>query len=621
MNVPATIPSFRLERMTTSSAQAKPTPETLLQRTLNAALNDIGSDSVLAAIFHQENGPLVEHASRGFTPRDVQAILRTLSNHRASVLTTTGQDSEGERTVRLRLITPGAKSLLAVPLRHLNRVYGCLVIGRKEGAAFSKKEKSQLEHMCEGMTKALDREGLFNTNVVLSRSYVSQEPGAPQPTGVELYPPVTKHSSPELQGKIEAVLAEAHQYVAYDRAWACYYDPLAGNVEVLGLVGELKGEQKDAKKELKPGHRLTLDSSAAGWAVRHRKPRVDHDLASTQGRFVDHKHLFRDRFQSSLVIPFFVKGQVGGTITLGAKDSDRYQTTDARTLEPTILKLAELLQAPAPQTTIPPMTADPGISGLQPSSNVPSEPVIRKQERQAAISEFSAFLATEIREPLASIRSQLEEVTGEGILDFDPQTRVENAMRDLIRIEAILNEILDFAKPLELHRHLCRIPEVLESALVVVGTDLEATRIQVTKDYANVIAPVRGDEAKLQQTFLSIFRNASEAMSPGCHLHIQVTQHRVGRGLEVQILIKNDGVPIPPELVDKVFEPFFTTKRSGIGLGLSSVKKIIEEHGGTIAISSAVGEGTTVTIRLPGVSRGPAFRHRGRGQRHPRRPN
>jgi signal transduction histidine kinase len=606
--------------MTTSTPQAKPAPETHLQRTLNAALNDIGSDAVLAAIFHQEDGPLIEHASRGFTPRDVQAILRTLSNHRASVLATTGPDQEGGRTIRLRLITPGARSLLAVPLRHLTRVYGCLVIGRKEGAAFSKKEKSQLEQMCDGMTKALDSEALFNTNAVLSRAYVSQEPNAPQPTGAELYPPVTKHSSPELQGKIEAVLAEAHQYVAYDRAWACYYDPLAGNVEVLGLVGDLKGEQKDAKKELKPGQRLTLDSSAAGWAVRHRKPRVDHDLASTQGRFLDHKHLFRDRFQSSLVIPFFVKGQVGGTITLGAKDSDRYQTTDARTLEPVILKLAELFQAPAPPTPFPPITADPGISGLQPLSTVPSEPVIRKQERQAAISEFSAFLATEIREPLASIRSQLEEVTGEGILDFDPQTRVENAMRDLIRIEAILNEILDFAKPLELHRHLCRIPEVLESALVVVGTDFEATRIQVTKDYANVIAPVRGDEAKLQQTFLSIFRNASEAMSPGGHLHIQVTQHRAGRGLEVQILIKNDGVPIPPELVDKVFEPFFTTKRSGIGLGLSSVKKIIEEHGGTIAISSAVGEGTTVSIRLPGVSRGPAFRHGGRGRRLPRRP-
>lgn len=613
--------SLLVEPMTTPTAQLKPTPETHLQRTLNAALNDIGTDAALAAVFHQENGPLVEHASRGLAPRDVQAILRTLSTQRTAVLTPTAQDPDGGRAIRLRLITPGAKSLLVVPLRHLNRVYGCLVIGRKEGASFSKKDKSHLEQMCDGMTKALDREGLFNTNVVLSRSYVTQEPSSSQPTGVDLFPPITKHFSPELQEKIEAVLTDAHQYVTYDRAWACYYDPLAGNVEVLGVAGDVKADPKDAKKDLKPGQRLTLDSSAAGWAVRHRKPRVDHDLASTQGRFLDHKHLFKDRFQSSLVIPFFVKGQVGGTFTLGSKDPQRYQTTDARTLEPIILKLAELLQAPAQQASTPASTTDIGTPGPQLIPAAPSEPVIRKQERQAAIGEFGGFLATEIREPLASIRSQLEEVTGEGILDFDPQTRVENAMRDLIRIESILNEILDFAKPLELNRHLCRIPEVLESALVVVGTDLEATRIQVTKDYANVIAPVRGDEAKLQQTFLSIFRNACEAMSPGGHLTIQVTQHRAGRGLEVQILIKNDGVPIPTEIVDKVFEPFFTTKSSGIGLGLPSVKKIIEEHGGAIAIGSAPGEGTTVTIRLPGISRGPAFRHRGRGRRHPRRPN
>lgn len=578
-------------------------------------------DSALAAIFHQEKGPLVVHAARGFTPRDVQAILRTLSNQAVAALTPTSEDQDGGRTIRLQLITPGAKSLLGIPLRHLNRCYGYFVIGRKEGAAFAKKEKSLLDQAGEGITKALDRERLFNTNVVMSLPFVAQEPVPPQQTGAEMFTALTTHFSPELQEKIEAVLIEANQFVAYDRAWACYYDPLAGNVEVLGMAGDTKSDQKDTKKDLKPGHRLTLDSSAAGWAVRHRKPRVDHDLASTQGRFLDHKHLFKDRFLSSLVVPFFVRGQVGGTLTLGSKEAQRYQATDARTLEPTILKLADLLQTPAPSAQIPAPTTEAGEPVPLPPVAVSSEPVIRKQERQAAIGEFSAFLATEIREPLASIRAQLEEVTGEGILDFDPQTRVENAMRDLIRIEAILNEILDFAKPLELNRRLCRIPEILESALVVVGTDIEVTRIHVTKDYANVIAPVRADEAKLQQVFLSIFKNAGEAMTPGGHLHIQVTQHRAGRGFEVQILIKNDGAPIPADIVDKVFEPFFTTKRSGTGLGLATVKKIVEEHGGSIAIGSAPGEGTTVTIRLPGVSRGPAFRHRGRTRRPPRRPS
>jgi signal transduction histidine kinase len=605
--------------MTPSTSHSKPPSETQLQRTLTSVLNDLPIDSALAAIFHRENGPLVEHAARGFTARDVQAILRTLS---APAFVAAGaQDHDEGRTMRLRMIAPGAKSLLAVPLKYRNRTYGFLAIARKESAAFTKKERALMDQASEDVTKALDREKLFDMDVVLSRPLVSQEPvSAASPPAPPMFTAPASQLTPQLQEQITTVLTDASEAVAYDRAWVCHYDPIAGNVEVLGMAGDVKGEHKDGKKDMRPGHRLALDSSAAGWAIRHRKPRVDHDLASTQGRFLDHKQLFKDRFQSSLVFPFFVRGQVGGTVTLASREADRYQPTDARTLEPLILKLADLLQAPSPIAAPAPAGDESGVSAApsQPAS-ISQEPMIRKQERQAAIGEFSAFLATEVREPLGSIRAQLEEVTGEGVLDFDPQTRVENAMRDLIRIEAILHEILDFAKPLELNRRLVRIPEVIENALTVVATDLEVTRIHVTKEYAPVLAPVRGDEAKLQQVFLSIFKNACEAMTPGGRLTIHVTQHRAGRGVEDQILIKNDGAPIPPEIVDKVFEPFFTTKKAGSGLGLATVKRIVEEHGGSIAIASAPEEDTSVTIRLPGISRGPSFRHRGRGRRPHRR--
>ncbi|HJT19455.1 MAG TPA: ATP-binding protein [Nitrospira sp.] len=615
--MPRSIRRHLLFSMAQSAPHNKPQPETFLQRTLTSVLNELPVETALAAIFHREQGPLVAHAARGFTARDVQAILRTLSAPALADGSPSG-DQDG-RVMRMRLITPGAKSLLGAPLKYRSRTYGFLIIGHKESATFTKKERSLLDQAGEDISKALDREGLFNLNVVLSRPLVMSEPTAVvQP---ELFTAPESHLTPEIQSHITALLTEANEIVAFDRAWVCHYDPLAGNVEVLGMAGDVKSDQKDSKKDLRPGHRLALDSSAAGWAIRHRKPRVDHDLASTQGRFLDHKQLFKDRFQSSLVFPFFVRGQVGGTMTLASREAGRYQPTDARTLESLILKLADVLQAP-PAPPAPPIQDSTSGSSATPSAApapVSLEPLIRKQERQAAIGEFSAFLATEVREPLGSIRAQLEEVTSEGILDFDPQTRVENAMRDLIRVEAILNEILDFAKPLELNRRLVRIPEVIESALTVVATDLEVTRIHVAKEYAPVLAPVRGDEAKLQQVFLSIFKNACEAMTPGGHLTIQVTQHRAGRGIEDHILIKNDGAPIPSEIVDKVFEPFFTTKKAGTGLGLATVKKIVEEHGGSIAIGSAPGEGTSVTIRLPGVSRGPAFRHRGRGRRPHRR--
>ncbi|GKS57107.1 hypothetical protein YTPLAS18_06340 [Nitrospira sp.] len=587
---------------------------THLQRTLTAVLNDLPADTALAAIYHREGGPLVAHGAKGLTAREVHTILRTLSGTlRNLTLDTTEQDGQG---VRLRLMTPSSKTLFAVPLRYRQRSYGVLVLGRKDGASFAKKERAFIEGACDGITKNLEKDLLFDGSVILSRPLVAQEPIAAQKDGMESLAVSSSYATPDNQEQIAAWLDESISLLAFDRAWVTHYDPMAASVEVIAMAGEQK---PDGKRDLKPGQRLALEASASGWAVRHRKPRIDHDLASTQGRFADHKHLYKDRFHSSLVVPFFVRGQVGGTVTFASKEEQRYALADAATIEPLLLKLVELLQKPATPPAAPPPSTGGPATAPSPNPTVETlEPTIRKQERQAAIGEFSAFLATELREPLASIRAQLEEVTGEGILDFDPQTRIEKAMRDLIRIEALLNEILDFAKPLELNRRLCRVTEVVESALAVVATELEVTRIQVTKDYGPHLAPVKCDEAKMQQVLLSIFKNSVEAMVPGGELHIKLSQHRAGRGQEIQIAIRNDGSPIPPEHLSKVFEPFFSTKRSGTGLGLASVKKIIEEHGGHIGIASAEGEGTTTTIRLPGIVRRPHFRHRGRSRRPPR---
>lgn len=603
----------RIMAMPTTAEAVLTAKQTTLQRTLTSALNELGLDPALVAIQTTDTGPLTPQVVRGFTPRDTQAVLRALSSedlHGTPEPEPNRSGEAGDKVLRLKMITPAARTLLGVPLHYRQRAYGVVVVGRKESAAFSKKEKAALEAAATDITKALERASLFDQTVIWSRALVAQEPVVAQP--IESLAAPRSSATPETQERAAALLQEAGQTLAFDRAWITGYDPIAGVVEVLGIAGEVKGDKKD----LKPGQRLALESSASGWTVRHRKPRVDHDLASTQGRFQDHKHLYKDGFLSALVMPFFVRGQVGGTMTLASKTPMQYSLADVRTLELFLGKAADLIQSPPAPATTPPTSGAP--SEVQPPalSPVPSEPLIRKQERQAALGEFSAFLATEIREPIASIRAQLEEVTGPGVLDFDSQTRVENAMRDLIRIEAILHEILDFAKPLELNRRIHRITEIIENALTVVATDLEVNRIVVTKEYPGFINPVRCDDAKMQQVFLSIFKNALEAMAPGGHLAIEVTQPRASR--QVQITIKNDGVPIPTEHVGKVFEPFFTTKRAGTGLGLATVKKIVEEHQGHISIASGPGQGTAVIIRLPAQQR-PPYRGRGRGRRPQRR--
>src|SRR5438093_322943 len=374
--------------MRTAAAPLRASKQTTLQRTLTSSLNELGVEAALVAIYEREDGPLVAQGWRGLTPREVQTILRTLSAQDLAALSLpapTGDD-ESLKAVRLRMITPGAKSLLGVPLRHNQRTYGVLVVGRKESAALAKKEKSLIEHAGSEITGALERAALFDGTLILSRPLVAHEP-APTvaPSGTEPLAPTPFHATPETQERIAGLLEETAATLPFDYAWVTRYDPLAGLVEVLGLAGEQRGEHK---KDFKPGHRLALDASASGWAVRHRKPRVDHDLASTQGRFQDHKHLYRDRFRSAMVVPYFVRGQVGGTVTFASKTPMQYTLADARSLEPLIAKLGELLQQPVSTQVANPPAGPPGEAPAAPAaltSPVPSEPLIRKQERQAAI--------------------------------------------------------------------------------------------------------------------------------------------------------------------------------------------------------------------------------------------
>ena len=602
--------------------------QTSLQRALTTALNELGADSALVGVFEVEGGLLSLQGCRGFAPREARAILRTVSTQDIDALHAPVVSADGEsfRAMRLRMITPVAKTLLAVPLQHHQRTYGVLVIGRKESTSYTKKEKTLLEHAGDQITAALHRADLFDGTLLLRRPTVGYEPASSAPVSASVPPeplaPPESYSTPQLQEKVTALLNTTAATLPFDRALVTAYDPVTSVIEIIGMAGEMKTDGKsDPKKDLRPGLRLVLDSSAAGWSIRHRKARVDLDLASTQGRFLDHKPLYKEQFACALVVPFFVRGQVGGTVTLASKTAMQYSLPDTKQLESLIGSLVELLQN-APAATAPAGRPAPatesGRAAPAPMPQVPSEPMIRKQERQAAIWEFSAFLATEVREPMGSVRAQLEDITREGILDFDPQTRIESAMRDLIRVETTLNEILDFAKPLDLNRRPCRIPEIIEGTLSLVANDLEMNRIAVAKDYGANLAPVRCDDAKMQQVFLSIIKNALEAMTPGGHLDIAVSLQKGGR--VVQIVIGNDGEPIPAEHVSKLFEPFFTTKRSGTGLGLATVKKIVDEHQGEIAIAAGQEKGTSVTIQLPTAApRGGRFRGRGgRGRRHRR---
>ncbi|HSF08259.1 MAG TPA: ATP-binding protein [Nitrospirales bacterium] len=573
--------------------------QSTLQKILTSVVNEVGMEAVLVAIMTHDGGPLVEQVSRGFSPREVRAILRALSmEDLKSLAARNGGGGELESVLRIRMVTPGSKVALVLPLKFGGRVYGTLVLARRENSALTKREKTTLSTNVSRISTELKKAGLFGSSLILSKPVVGNEPLALVVAGEEGPAPVARtYSNAEVQERIGSILTEeVDGGLSFDRGWVSIYDPLAATLEVLGVFGT-------QKKDVSPGQLLSLDDSASGWSVRHRKPRCDNNLASTQGRFHDYKQLYRDRFASTIVVPFYVRGRVAGTVTLASKNPNNFDQigSESKSLEAITTKLVELFEDPSCHLSVmdvaPIQPEQPALKG-QVITAQPEGGDVRKEERRAALHEVSSFLATEIREPIGFIRAQLEEITTDADLDFDSQTRVENAMRDMIRIETVLNEILDFAKPLELDRKMCRVQDLLDKAFSLVSTDIRVNRIEVLKKVPARLAQVRWDEVKMQHVFLCIFKNAIEAMSPGGHLRVEVMLTRA-RKPELQIIIANDGVPIPAEFVDKVFEPYFTTKRSGTGLGLATVKKVVEEHQGQISIASEPDKGTTVTILMP----------------------
>jgi len=593
--------------------------QSTLQKILTSAVNEVGMEAALVAIMAHDGGPLIEQVSRGFSPREIRAILRALSLEDIKSVNprnTTG-GSELNNVLRLRMVTPGSKVVLVLPLKFGGRVYGTLILARRENVALTKGEKATLSTNVNFITGELKKAGLFGSSLILGNPVVANEPlGLPE--SQEHVAVARTYTNVDVQERIANILTEVNGGISFDRGWVTIYDPLVASLEVLGVLGT-------QKRDLGPGQHLSLDDSASGWSVRHRKARSDNNLASTQGRFHDYKQLYKDKFVSTIVVPFFVRGRVAGTLTLASKNPNQFDHngSDLITLESVTSRLVELFEDPSCHLSVlepaPIQPEQPTAKG-QPLP-VPPESDVRKEERRAALHEVSSFLATEIREPIGFIRAQLEEITTDSELDFDSQTRVENAMRDMIRLETVLNEILDFAKPLELDRKMCQVQDLLDEAFSLVSTDLRVNRIEVTKKIPARLAQVRWDEGKMKYVFLCIFKNSIEAMSPGGHLRVDVMLTR-SRKPELQIMIANDGVPIPAELVDKVFEPYFTTKRSGTGLGLATVKKVVEEHQGQIRIASEPDKGTTVTIlmpapkpRIPHRSRRPVRRTRGGGSK------
>jgi signal transduction histidine kinase len=224
----------------------------------------------------------------------------------------------------------------------------------------------------------------------------------------------------------------------------------------------------------------------------------------------------------------------------------------------------------------------------------------------AALGEMVAGVSHEIRNPLGIIGSTAEllhQKTDPG----DPKKKLGKIiMEETARLNSVVTDFLDFARPMTPHISQCRVDQILERNLKFLEVELKRRDIKVERDFAENGRRIYADADLLYRAFLNIFVNALEAVNDGGTVRV-VTTYRDGQEDIFEVVITDSGTGIPKHLLGKIFDPFFTTRKTGTGLGLSIVRNIIESHGGTISIQSPARQppsteeekGTAVIMTLP----------------------
>jgi signal transduction histidine kinase len=221
-----------------------------------------------------------------------------------------------------------------------------------------------------------------------------------------------------------------------------------------------------------------------------------------------------------------------------------------------------------------------------------------QRERLSSLGRLSTVVAHEIRNPLMIIKTALRSLKGTPVSADAVRTAAADIDEEVARLNRIVSEVLDFARPIKFEMAPADLNALCEDAARAVGAD---GLPRVALDLDRRVPSITTDAERLRLALVNILTNARHAVSartdaaPADAIRLK-TFTTNGR---VVVNIRDRGVGIPPEDLSRVFDPYFTTRRTGTGIGLAISRNIIEGLGGTIAMSSRPGEGTEVRLELP----------------------
>jgi signal transduction histidine kinase len=222
---------------------------------------------------------------------------------------------------------------------------------------------------------------------------------------------------------------------------------------------------------------------------------------------------------------------------------------------------------------------------------------LNESEKLASLGRMAASLAHEIKNPLGAITNSLGVLDKYNSLAADDLELVGIVEREIERLNKLVEDFLDFARPSNLDRRQTDINALIDETLSILELDRIVEGITIVKSLDSHMPDLMLDRNHMKQSLLNLFINAIQAMEDGGDLTIKTRFNKVED--EVEITVADTGTGMSEDILSHVFQPFFTTKDTGLGLGLNIVHKIIKEHGGYITITSTEGKGTEMKLNFP----------------------
>ncbi|MBN1977495.1 MAG: response regulator [Anaerolineae bacterium] len=379
---------------------------------------------------------------------------------------------------------------------------------------------------------------------------------------------------------LRLAMAEARTMLGAEATAILLRDPASDELRLVASAG--------ASAALPIGTRVPADAGIVGWIVQNARPALIDDVQSDPRCAANPACALAGPDTHTLLgVPLTYRGAVIGVIEAVNKAGAGFDEHDR-----------ELLGTLAGSTAVAIENARLYQAERELRKLVEqSQRQLVQTEKLTATGRLAASLAHEINNPLQAIHNSLQLMLSFQLEAAEQKEYLQIADEEIERLMHLVASILEFARPPQREMRAANLNDVAERVLALAGKYLQHRRVAIKRALSTDLPPIVVAPDELEQVFINLVLNAVDAMPDGGTLRVASWQAEDGR---LAVAFSDTGHGIAPEDLKRVFEPFFSTREDGTGLGLTVSHNVVERHGGEITVESALGQGTTFTVWLPG---------------------